>query len=68
MCNTTTFKRYLYVLLVTSFIQAPLAHSARIELQPNSIYAGTGDSISLNQRAGGFCPDSLGAFDISDGI
>ena len=68
MCNTTTLKRYLYILLVTSFIQAPLAHAALIELQPSPLYATTGDAISLNLLVSGLGTDSLGAFDISVGF
>lgn len=52
-------------------MQTPLAHSALIGLQPDTIFAGTGDSISFDlviSDLGNFGPDSLGAFDISVGF
>lgn len=70
MRQATTFKRHLYVLLLTGFLQTPLAQAALIGLQPSSLFATTGDSISLNlvvSGLGNFAPDSLGAFDISIG-
>jgi hypothetical protein len=68
MYNSTTFKRYAYILLLTCLAQAPLAHSALISLQPDTTFADTGDSISLDlviSGLGDYAPDSLGAFDIS---
>jgi hypothetical protein len=65
------FKRYVLVLLATCLMQTPLAHSALIGFQPDTAFADTGDSISLNlviSDLGNFAPDSLGAFDISIGF
>jgi len=69
MRSATTFKRYLYVLLLAGFMQAPVARAALIELQPSPLLAATtGDSISLNLVVSGLGADSLGAFDISVGF
>ncbi len=71
MRNAIAFKRYLYILLLTGFIKAPLAHAAHIGLEPGSTYATTGDSISFDlviSGLGNFGPASLGAFDISVGF
>jgi hypothetical protein len=70
MRNATIFKRYLSILFFTGFIQIPLAHATLIGLQPSSLFATTGDSISLNlvvSGLGNFSSPSLGAFDISVG-
>ena len=69
MRSATTFKRYLFILLLTGFIQAPLARAALIELQPSPLLAATtGDSIAINLVVSGLGTDSLGAFDISVGF
>jgi hypothetical protein len=68
MRNTTTIKRHLYILLLATCIQVPLAHAALIELQPSPLLATTGDSILLNLVVSGLGTDSLGAFDISVGF
>jgi hypothetical protein len=71
MPSPIPFKRYVLVLLTMCLIQIPLAHSALIEFQPDSILAGNGDSISFDlviSELGSFSPDSLGAFDISIGF
>lgn len=71
MSSPTPFKRTIFVLLALCLIQASVAQSARIELLPNSIFAGTGDSISFDlaiSELGDFAPDSLGAFDIDIGF
>lgn len=68
MRSATTFKRYLSILLLTGFIQAPLAHATLIALQPSLLLATTGDSISLNLVISELGTDSLGAFDISVGF
>jgi len=65
------YKRLASALLFACLIQAPLAHSALIGLQPATTFANTGDSISLDlviSDLGSFSPDSLGAFDISVGF
>ena len=69
--HSIPFKRYILALLVILFVQAPLAHAVLIGFQPDSTFAGTGDSISLDlivSDLGNFGPDSLGAFDISVGF
>ena len=69
MRSATTFKRYLYILLLTGFIQTPVAQAALIELQPSPFLAATtGDSIAMNLVVSGLGTDSLGAFDISVGF
>jgi hypothetical protein len=72
MYRSTLIKRYTYLfLLLGSLVQIPLAHSALIQLQPGTTFAGTGDSFSLDlviSDLGNFTPDSLGAFDISVGF
>jgi hypothetical protein len=69
MRSATTFKRYLYVLLLAGFMQAPVARAALIELQPSPLLAATtGDSIAINLVVSGLGADSLGAFDISVGF
>jgi hypothetical protein len=72
MHRSTLIKRYTYLfLLLGSLVQIPLAHSALIQLQPGTTFAGTGDSFSLDlviSDLGNFTPDSLGAFDISVGF
>jgi hypothetical protein len=69
--HSIPFKRYIIALLAILCVQAPLAHAVLIGIQPDSTFAGTGDSISLDlvvSDLGNFGPDSLGAFDISVGF
>lgn len=71
MQSPTSIKRWIFILLLTGLFQIPVAHSALIELQPGSLNATTGDSISLDlviSGLGNFGPDSLGAFDVSVGF
>jgi hypothetical protein len=71
MPSSIPFKRYVLVLLTTLFMQTPSAHSAYIGLQPDSILASNGDSISFDlviSDLGDFSSLSLGAFDISIGF
>jgi hypothetical protein len=71
MPSPIPFKRYVLVLLTTLLMQTPLAHSAFIGFQPDSILASNGDSISFDlviSDLGVFSSDSLGAFDISIGF
>lgn len=71
MPSPTPFKRHAFLLLAMCLMQAPVAHSALIGLQPDSTFASTGDSISLDlvvSDLGNFGPDSLGAFGISVGF
>jgi hypothetical protein len=68
MYSPTTFKRCFYILLLTCLAKVPLADAALIGLQPETTFAGTGDSISLDLVISGlddFSSASLGAFDIS---
>jgi len=68
MLGPIPFKRYALALLTLLLMQTPVAHATLIALQPSSMYATTGDSISLDlviSGLGNFGPDSLGAFDIS---
>lgn len=67
----TLLKQHVGLLLFLYLIQTPLAHAALIELQPGTIFAGPGGSISLDLVVSGLgnsTPDSLGAFDISIGF
>jgi len=71
MQSLSTFKRLAAILLLMGLVQAPLAHSAHIEIQPGTTSANAGDLISLDlviSGLGNYVPDSLGAFDISVGF
>lgn len=71
MRGISQLKSTLFLLLALCCLQAPLSHAVLIELQPDSLLAETGDSISLDlvvSGLGNFAPDSLGAFDISVGF
>ncbi len=71
MQGTSRYQSTLLLLLALCCLRAPFAHAALIELQPDSLLAETGDSISLDlvvSGLGSFGPDSLGAFDISVGF
>jgi hypothetical protein len=61
-------RRLVFVVLFTCIAQVPVAHATLLSLQPDTTFAGTGDSISLDlivSGLGDFGPDSLGAFDVS---
>lgn len=69
--NSRSIKHYLYTLLLMGLMHFPAAHAALLEIQPGSVFATTGDSISLDvvvSGLGNFGPDSLGAFDVSIGF
>jgi hypothetical protein len=71
MPSPIPFKRYVLVLLTTLFMQIPSAYSAHIGLQPDSILASNGDSISFDlviSDLGDLSAYSLGAFDIYIGF
>jgi hypothetical protein len=71
MPSPIRLKRYLLALLAVLFVQAPLAHSALISIQPDFTLASEGDSISLDlvvSELGDFGTDSLGAFDLFVGF
>lgn len=64
-------KPTLLLLLALCCLRAPFAHAVLIELQPGTLLAETGDSITLDlvvSDLGNLGPDSLGAFDISVGF
>lgn len=64
-------KHYGLLFLTAIFLHSPFAHSLAIELQPDSLFASSGESISLDlvvSDLGSFEPDSLGAFDVSVGF
>jgi hypothetical protein len=71
MLRVHPLKGYALAVLALLFVQAPLAHSALIGLQPDTTFASSGDSIALDlviSELGDFGTDSLGAFDISVGF
>ena len=71
MQNASGLKQYVFIFLAGLFLNSPLAHSLAIDLQPASIIAGSGDSVSFDVNISGlgdFGPDSLGAFDVTVGF
>jgi hypothetical protein len=71
MRDLTPLKSGIFLLLALCCLRFPLAHAALIELQPDDLLAGPGDSLSFDLIVSGLGnggPDSLGAFDISVGF
>lgn len=71
MRGLTLLKPSILLLLALACLRIPPGHAALIELEPDSLLAGTGDSIALDLIVSGLGnagPDSLGAFDISVGF
>lgn len=61
-------KTLFAALVIVGLAQAPVSHAALLSLQPDTLLASNGDTISFEvivSGLGDFSPDSLGAFDFS---
>lgn len=71
MSTLTSLKRLLTAVVLACAIPMPVANAAILSLQPDTTFATTGDSVSLDlivSGLGDFSPDSLGVFNVSVGF